>query len=115
MKTKKYRVWISHSCPVDIEAKNIKIISIDDEPKKIIFLGNDHYTIAEFYCDMISGWAQIDSIIDYNIEKENKMKLQEVIETLQTWINESDDEFDREEQGRVAGLKMALHEIEKIE
>ena len=64
MKTKKYRVWISHSCPVDIEAKNIKIISIDDEPKKIIFLGNDHYTIAEFYCDMISGWAELECIAD---------------------------------------------------
>jgi len=43
------------------------------------------------------------------------MTTEEVINTIQTWINEADDDFDREEQGRVAGLRMALHEIKKIE
>ena len=43
------------------------------------------------------------------------MTIAEVIDTLQTWINEADDEFDREEQGRVEGLRQALYEIEKIE
>ena len=43
------------------------------------------------------------------------MTLAEVIDTLQTWIKNADDEYDREEMGRVAGLKEALHEIKKIE
>ncbi len=42
------------------------------------------------------------------------MTLAEVIDTLQTWIEKADDEYDREEMGRVAGLKEALHEIKKI-
>ena len=44
-----------------------------------------------------------------------KMTLADVIDTLQTWIRNADDEYDREEMGRVAGLKEALHEIKKIE
>ncbi len=43
------------------------------------------------------------------------MTLAEVIDTLQTWIEKADDEYDSEEMGRVAGLKEALHEIKKIE
>lgn len=43
------------------------------------------------------------------------MTLAEVIDTLQTCIRNADDEYDREEMGRVAGLKEALHEIKKIE
>ena len=43
------------------------------------------------------------------------MTLKEVKETLQTWIATSDDEYDREEMGRVCGLKEALHEINKID
>lgn len=43
------------------------------------------------------------------------MTLNEVIDTLQTWIRNADDEYDREEMGRVAGLKEALHEIKRIE
>lgn len=43
------------------------------------------------------------------------MTVTEVIDTLQTWIRNADDEYDREEMGRVAGLKEALHEIKKIE
>lgn len=45
----------------------------------------------------------------------DKITLEEVIETLQTWIATADDEYDREEMGRVCGLKEALHEIKKIE
>ena len=43
------------------------------------------------------------------------MTLAEVIDTLQTWIRNADDEYDREEMGRVVGLKEALHEIKRIE
>ena len=43
------------------------------------------------------------------------MTVTEVIDTLQTRIRNADDEYDREEMGRVAGLKEALHEIKKIE
>lgn len=43
-----------------------------------------------------------------------EMTLEEVIETLQVWISTADDEYDREEHGRVCGLKEALHEIKKI-
>ena len=45
----------------------------------------------------------------------DKITLEEVIETLQTWIATADDEYDREEMGRVCGLKEALHELKKIE
>lgn len=41
--------------------------------------------------------------------------LESVTDTLQTWIATADDEYDREEQGRVTGLKEALHEIKKIQ
>ena len=45
------------------------------------------------------------------VERESKLK--EVIDTLQVWIATADDEFDREEMGRVCGLKEALHLIKK--
>ena len=48
-------------------------------------------------------------------EMSKKMTLKEVKETLQTWIATADDEYDREEMGRVCGLKEALHEINKID
>ena len=40
--------------------------------------------------------------------------LRNVIDTLETWIEHADDEYDREEMGRVAGLKSALMLIRKI-
>lgn len=46
--------------------------------------------------------------------EEDKITLEEVIETLQTWIATADDEYDREEHGRVCGLKEALHLIKKV-
>lgn len=48
---------------VDIDAKEIQIVSLNDKPLKIKFVGENDYTLAEFYCDMINGWAQIDCII----------------------------------------------------
>ena len=43
------------------------------------------------------------------------MTIEEIKDTLQTWIRTADDEFDREEMWRVVGLKAALHLIEKLE
>lgn len=65
MKNKRYRVWMTQFQVTDIDAKEIQIISLNDKPLKIKFVGEDDYTLAEFYCDMISGWAQIDCISDY--------------------------------------------------
>jgi hypothetical protein len=65
MKNKRYRVWMANYHVVDIDAKEIQIIYLNDKPLKIKFVGEDDYTLAEFYCDMISGWAQIDCIPDY--------------------------------------------------
>lgn len=45
--------------------------------------------------------------------KEDKITFEEVIEILQTWIATTDDRYDREERGRVCGLKEALHLIKK--
>lgn len=42
------------------------------------------------------------------------MTKEEVIETLYVWINNIDEEFDREEAGRVAGLKDALSLVKQI-
>lgn len=65
MKNKRYRVWMTQCYAVDFEAKDIQIISLNDKPLKIKFVGENDYTLAEFYCDMISGWAQVDCIVDY--------------------------------------------------
>ena len=48
----------------DIEAKTIDMISINDRPTKIRFIGDDDYILAEFYCDMINGWAEIKCLVD---------------------------------------------------
>ena len=42
------------------------------------------------------------------------MTKEEVIETLYVWINNIDEEFDREEAGRVFGLKEALGLVKQI-
>lgn len=62
---KKYRVWMTNMYAVDIAAKTVKIVSLDDRPCKIKFLGEDNYVFAEFYCDMISGWAELPCVVDY--------------------------------------------------
>lgn len=56
---------MTQSYTVDIDAIEIQIISLNDKPLKIKFVGEDEYTLAEFYCDMINGWAQVDCITDY--------------------------------------------------
>lgn len=66
MKDKRYMVWMTQCYAVDIYAKEIQIVSLNDKPLKIKFVGENDYTLAEFYCDMISGWAQVDCIADYN-------------------------------------------------
>ena len=43
------------------------------------------------------------------------MTKNEVIETIRTWIQTIDDEYDIEEQGRVYGLMEALELIKQIE
>ena len=65
MKNKRYRVWMTQGYAVDIDAKDIQMVSLNDKPSKIKLVGENDYTIAEFYCDMISGWAQLDCVIDY--------------------------------------------------
>ncbi len=65
MKNKRYRVWMTQCCAVDIDAKEIQIISLNDKPLKIKFVDENECVLAEFYCDMISGWALIDCIVDY--------------------------------------------------
>ena len=62
---KRYRVWMTNMCATDIEAKTVEMISINDMPIKIKFLGDDNYVLAEFYCDMINGWAEVKCIVDY--------------------------------------------------
>ena len=65
MKDKRYRVWMTQCYSVDIDANDIQIVSLSDKPLKIKFVDENDYTLAEFYCDMISGWAQVDCITDY--------------------------------------------------
>ena len=65
MKNKRYRVWMTQCYAVDIDAKEIQIVSHNDKPLKIKFVDENDYTLAEFYCDMISGWAQVNCLTDY--------------------------------------------------
>ena len=65
MKDKRYRVWMTQCYAVDIDAKEVQIVSLSDKPLKIRFVGENDYTLAEFYCNMINGWAQVDCITDY--------------------------------------------------
>lgn len=62
MKNKQYRVWITQGYSVDIDAKEIQIVTLHDRPLKIEFVGENNCILAEFYCDMINGWAQINCI-----------------------------------------------------
>ena len=67
---KSYRVWTANSGVIVINAKTINIIYaehdsyLNDKPIKIIFIDNKDHIIAEFYCDMISGWAELECIAD---------------------------------------------------
>ena len=63
---KRYRVWMTNMYSTDIEAKTVEMVSLNDRPIKIKFLGDDNYVLAEFYCDMISGWAEVKSLVDYS-------------------------------------------------
>ena len=62
---KRYRIWMTNVYATDIEAKTVEMVSLNDRPIKIKFLGDDNYVLAEFYCDMISGWAEIKCLVDY--------------------------------------------------
>ena len=63
---KRYRVWTVDGCPIDIEAKHIQMFinNNNDAPIKIRFVGDNDYILAEFYCDRISGWAEIKCLVD---------------------------------------------------
>ena len=69
---KRYRVWMTNMYAVDIDAKTVEIVSLNDRPCKIKFLGEDNYVLAEFYCDMISGWAELPCIVDYTNQATGK-------------------------------------------
>lgn len=62
---KKYRVWMTNMCSIDIEAKTVEMVSLNDRPIKIKFLGDDDYVLAEFYCDKMGGWAEVTCLVDY--------------------------------------------------
>lgn len=64
---KRYRVWMTNMCTTDIEAKTVERVSFNDRPIKIKFLDDDDYVLAEFYCDMISGWAEVKCLVDYTV------------------------------------------------
>ena len=56
---KRYRVWIKDTF-VDITAECMEMYSVDKKPVKIRFYDNDENVIAEFYCDNICGWAEVN-------------------------------------------------------
>ena len=63
-KNKRYRVWMSNGCFMEIEAQKVELCSLNDKPLKIRFLGDNDYLLAEFYCDMITGWAEVTCLAD---------------------------------------------------
>ena len=69
MKNKRYRIFMSQCYSVDIEARNMEIVSINDNPVKIKFFNEENYQsqkpIAEFYTDKICGWTEVSCLVDY--------------------------------------------------
>lgn len=63
---KKFLVWMSQGYSNIIEAKEVKVVSINDKPIKIKFLIDDDCPVAEFYCGMICGWAEVNRVEGYN-------------------------------------------------
>ena len=66
MKNKRYRVWMAQGYVEDIVAKEVLVVSLNAKPLKVKFVDENNYTLAEFYCDMISGWANVDCITEKN-------------------------------------------------
>ena len=62
---KRYRVWMTNMWATDIDANTVEMVSLNDRPIKIKFLDEDNYVLAEFYCNMISGWAEVKCLVDY--------------------------------------------------
>ncbi len=75
MKNKRYRVWTAQGYSVDIDAKEIRITYLGDEPLNIKFVCENDYTLAEFYCNMISGWAEVKCLVDIRIEPQESEDL----------------------------------------
>lgn len=46
---------------------------------------------------------------------DKKLTKEEILDTLNTWIERADDEYDREEMGRVEGMLEAVHLIKRLE
>lgn len=59
-----YRIWKQDSMFTDIKAEGMEMTVVDNKPVKIRFYDNDEIIIAEFYCDSICGWAQLDHVVD---------------------------------------------------
>ena len=66
MKNKRYRVWMAQGYVEDIIAKEVLVVSLNAKPLKVKFVDENNYTLAEFYCNMISGWANVDCIMERN-------------------------------------------------
>lgn len=64
MKNKRFRVWTSQYS-IDIDAKKLEFVSVNDRPIKIRFLNEDDYLVAEFYCDRLDGWAEMTCLVNY--------------------------------------------------
>lgn len=60
----RYRIWMQDNTFTDIMGKNMEMIIINNKPIKIRFYDNDENIIAEFYCDNICGWSQLDNVVD---------------------------------------------------
>lgn len=65
MKNKRYRVWMMQGFVVEIDAKKIEVVSVNDKPVKIRFVTDEDYLVAEFYCERINGWAEVGCLVDY--------------------------------------------------
>ena len=59
MKDKTYRVWMDNSYSIEIKARRIETVTINDKPIKIKFLDDHDYLLAEFYCNKLAGWVEV--------------------------------------------------------
>lgn len=76
----------------------------------------DDDRVIESLFDYCNGKKTLGQCIDDTPTEEAipKKVIKNFADTIKTWIKTADDEYDREEMGRVNGLRQVVCELDKI-
>lgn len=76
----------------------------------------DDGRVIESLFDYCNGKKTLGQCIDDTPTEEAipKKVIENFVDTIKTWIKTADDEYDREEMGRVNGLRQVVCELDKI-